>query len=1054
MSTLSVAAADLKFRLDEAEYAKGEQLFRKGRTRLAEESGALLRYAVSDETRYDVQLTVEGPVKCSCAYWLEHGVCCHTAAAVMDACHSGVMDAMRRKHAQNSAPRLMEAMENCIPDAGNIQMEITLSCQTGTQEQAPALRIGLRMGEERLYVVKSIMQLVECMETLQPLDFGKGFCYQPDWMHPGGAQANVLEIIRSLCLARKSADASTHTPDAKQLPLPEPFAESILNELKNTSFRMSVGDRNFVVRRVQSARLPLHYKLTGSLRGLSLTAFYPRDLLPLTSSCSYVLVGDKVIAVDSDQRQILKALYSEQFHGISMFEFPTRQSNQVVGELLPFLKLTGTVEVDPQLEKQMIRLPLSARVYLDRADKEVQAKTEFVYGDVVIDPFAEEENEPTKPGRLLLRDGGLERSILDLLGSAGFYVRRGTVYLSGAEKIYDFVTDGVRSLQGLCEVFFSNDFKKLTPRRPNIRSTMRMNGNRLELQFTEDGEPSEEILAILEALSRQRRYFRLKDGSFLDLSAMEEWRQLADAVTEAAQAEGLDRGDRPDGVISLNAYRAAYFTELVGDQQLPITLDETVRRIAADLNGAEEAAVSLPEGFTLRNYQERGYRWLMTLDRLRMGGVLADDMGLGKTIQVIAMLKANKGCGKMALVIAPTSLTYNWLGELERFAPELSAMVISGSGPQRAAQINHATNAKDLDVLITSYPLLRRDIEMLREIPFRFAILDEAQHVKNAGSVGAAAVRQLQAETRLALTGTPMENSISELWSIFDFVLPGYLSGLSAFLRRYQDGQNADELQRKIRPFLLRRLKKEVLSDLPDKTERVMTAVMTAEQEKVYQASMLRLRTRVDMLLAEKGMGKSRTEVLSAMTELRQICCHPSLVLDDYAGESGKLDLLLDILPGAVQEGRRILLFSQFTTMLKIILKRLTAEGYSCMYLDGDTPSRQRVELADKFNSGEAQVFLISLKAGGTGLNLTGADTVIHYDPWWNPAAEEQAADRAHRIGQKRKVEVIRLVTHGTIEEQVVELGRRKRALFDQLITPGEELVTALSEQDIRALFA
>ena len=319
--------------------------------------------------------------------------------------------------------------------------------------------------------------------------------------------------------------------------------------------------------------------------------------------------------------------------------------------------------------------------------------------------------------------------------------------------------------------------------------------------------------------------------------------------------------------------------------------------------------------------------------------------------------------------------------------------------------------------------------------------------------MGAVAVKQLRAQTRFALTGTPMENGTGELWSIFDFVLPGYLGSYNAFLRRYQDGDNADDLRRKIRPFLMRRLKKEVLTELPDKLEETLTAQMTPEQQKVYRAAMIRLKDRVDHVMAEKGLGRGRTEVLAAITELRQICCHPALVLSDYSGSSGKLELLLEILPGAMAAGRRVLLFSQFTSMLKILRRQLESEGYATMYLDGETPPAKRLEMTEQFNGGQGQVFLISLKAGGTGLNLTGADMVIHYDPWWNPAAEDQATDRAHRIGQTRKVEVVRLVTHDSIEEQVVALGQRKKALFDQLITPGEELVTALTEKDIRALF-
>lgn len=729
-----------------------------------------------------------------------------------------------------------------------------------------------------------------------------------------------------------------------------------------------------------------------------------------------------------------------------------------MGELVPFLKLTGLVEISDELRRQLIQLPLVARVYLDRSanGRDVVARAQFRYGDRTIDPFDETplpENLP-RGEKLLLRDAAAERKVLDALGAAGFIVSKGHVYLTGQEAIFNFVSEGLQHLQELAEVYLSNDFKRMTPRKPKFAGKMRLNGSALELKFTQDDEPAQEILAIMEALARRRRYFRLKDGSFLDLSAMDEWLPLADSIFEAAQAEGAESVAMGDDTIRLQAYRACYLQSLLESLGLPIEVDEKTQetvRLLTDPGKVQD--VKLTDGLSLRPYQERGFQWLLALDRLHMGGVLADDMGLGKTVQVIALLMATRQEGQVSLVVAPTTLTYNWLSELGRFAPDLSVMVLGGSAAQRASQIRHVKEAHDVDVLITSYPLIRQDIEQLTTIEFRFAILDEAQHIKNAGSKGAQAVRQLQAQTRFALTGTPLENGVGELWSIFNFVLPGYLLSYSAFLRRYQDGTDAEDLRRRISPFLMRRLKKEVLTELPDKIESVFTAQMSPEQAKVYEATMMRLRQRVDSIVKEKGFERGRTEVLAAITQLREICCHPSLVLDDYTGTSGKLDMLLDMLPEAIAKGRRVLLFSAFTSMLKILRRELDDAGYETMYLDGDTPAQRRVEMAEQFNAGQGQIFLISLKAGGTGLNLTGADMVIHYDPWWNPAAEDQATDRAYRIGQTRKVEVIRLVTHASIEEQVVALGQRKKALFDQLIKPGESMVGGLSPQEIMSLF-
>lgn len=1048
----------LKMLAGEEEWNAGESMYQRGGVRVLESSATALRYVVAGSPRQEVIFSPDGPARCGCETYQKTGACRHVVAATLMAQETGALEELLRRKAAAAGPKLLSAMERALPEDGTLHMEITLMYESEESREQPRLRIGLRVGEDRLYVVRSIPQFIETMETRETLSFGKGFTFQPEWMHFTPAENRVLDILKALCLAQKESGTSLRGADLRVMLLPEPFAAAVLEELKNLPFRMAVDGKAYHIKRVRDARLPLFYRITGSLRGLTVTARFPKDFIPLTSSCAYGILSGAVVAVDPSQQSVLRVLLAEQYEGRSAFDYPTRETARVVGELIPFLKLTGVVDMDSELEKQLVKLPLVPRIYLDKEGKEVVAKTLLCYGDREIDPFDEEKEETPfgKGEKFLLRDAAAERQVLDTLANSGFYVRKGRVYLTGQEAIFNFVSEGVSRLQQSCEVYLSKDFKKMTPRRPILRGRMGLNGNRLELSFTEDGEPAQEIMGILEALAKRRKYFRLKDGSFLDLSDMDEWQELADSVYEAATLEGIDKVCPNGDTISLRSYRTCYLNSLLENCHLPVEVERSVQDTIAALSAPEEGDIQLPQGLTLRPYQQRGYHWLKTLDRLHMGGILADDMGLGKTVQVIALLldAHQEKEHSVSLVVAPTSLAYNWLSELNRFAPELSVMVLGGSSVQRSNQIRHVKEAGDVDVLITSYPLIRRDIDQLTDMPFRFVILDEAQHIKNAGSVGAVAVKQLQARTRFALTGTPMENSAGELWSIFDFVLPGYLNSYSAFLRRYQDGQDAEDLRKRIRPFLMRRLKKDVLTELPDKIEEVLTAQMTPEQLRVYQAAMIRLKKRVDHVMTEKGLSRGRTEVLAAITELRQICCHPALVLPDYTGSSGKLEMLLEVLPGAMAAGRRVLLFSQFTSMLKILRKQLEGAGYTCMYLDGETPAGRRMEMTKEFNEGDTQIFLISLKAGGTGLNLTGADMVIHYDPWWNPAAEDQATDRAHRIGQTRKVEVLRLVTHESIEEQVVALGQRKKALFDQLITPGEELVTRLTEQDIRALFA
>ncbi len=1055
---MSQGPQKLKQLAGEDEYNAGTLLYQRGGVRPISSGLESLRFLVAGTPRREVVLKADAPAQCSCETQERLGACRHVVAATLMARESGAWKDIERRKAALGGPLLLKAMEGALPEAGSVRMEITLLLERDSLAQ-PALRLGIRVGEDRLYVVRNLPQFLDAIDNQTSLSFGKGFVFHPEWMHFTPRENGILDVLRALCQAQKEVGVTQHGMEARTMRLPPRFALVLLNLLKHLPFRLALNGVAHHVAQVQEKEIPLAYQVAGGARGILITAQLPAEWMPLTPDCAYVWLSGEVVALNKMQQSVAAVLFRQEDDGNANFEFFGKDAPRVISELVPWLQLTGVVELDSALQKQIVRTPLHAKVYLDRVGQEVVARTVFAYGPHEIDPFAAPnqeavDNEP----RLLMRDASAERAVLDELANSGFHVRKGRVYLSGQDSIFQFVSEGVRRLMNLCEIFASQDFKRMTPRKPRFQGNMRVNGGQLLLEFTEDGQPSQEILAIFQALHLRRKYFRLKDGSFLDLGAMEEWQETADLLAESAQAENIDMAS--GNMLSLAACRTVYLSALLAEKTLPIHAEDSVRDTVAALTAPETRAFlpcPPPIGKQLRPYQERGFYWLQSLYSLRMGGVLADDMGLGKTIQVIALIwwAAKQETNNLpTIVVTPTSLCYNWQAEFRRFAPSLSVLLLSGSQATRAEQIEEIKASGKVDVVITSYPLIRRDISLLCDIPFRFAILDEAQHIKNAASVGAVAVKQLQAKTRLALTGTPMENNTGELWSIFDFVLPGYLLNYARFIRQHGDGRNSETLRQKIRPFLLRRLKKEVLTELPDKLETTLIAEMTLEQSRVYQAALLRLRGRVDDLLRTKGINRGRTEVLAAITELRQICCHPALCLPDYSGTSGKLDLLLDILPGALETGRRILLFSQFTSMLKILRRHLEAEGIQCLYLDGETPPAMRLTLADGFNAGEGQVFLISLKAGGTGLNLTGADMVIHYDPWWNPAAEDQATDRAHRIGQTRKVEVVRLITHLSIEEQVARLGKKKRALFDQLITAGEEMPTQLSEADIRALFA
>ena len=1041
--------AEMKRRAGDEEYALGKDLEEAGWVRLLERNRDYARYQVAGNPAYPVTITRSLQAECSCEAFRKNDCCRHVVAVWLAAERDRLPDSILRLNAPERGRELSDLVLTSMPEEPVMRLEITLALPR--RERQP-LRIGLRIGQAKLYVVTQIPDFLDAWYRGETRTFGRGLVFEGAWMRFPPEDELFLDWMRKL----RQAEPETVSGNARMLPVPEFYTEEMMNLLSSREFRMMDQNGNMIrCSGIQQARLPLRFDMLLGPRGLSLSGRIPTDFQPLTENASWAVLNGTCIQVDPEQRELVRLLYTHQYDGKCLIDYPLSETERVIGEVLPYLKLRGSVEISQELRRRLVQRPLKSAVYLDRDGQSVLATVEFRYGETVLNPFAPVAEKITlsKGERLLLRDAEAEHTVLEILSHAGFRVRKEHILLRGNDAVFDFISEGVRKLQECSEVYFSREFKRLMPRRATLSGNMRLRGDQLEFFLDVDGEPTEEILELIEALSRKRRYFRLKDGQFLDLQALASWQEIASTIYEAAVRDGNDVNR---GILTLRSYRAAYLSSMLQNCGVSISQDEEVQRLSDALAGRGEAAPlpTMAPGVQLRDYQRRGYEWLVSMDRMHMGGILADDMGLGKTIQVIAFLSSVQAPGRTSLVVAPTSLTYNWLSEIRRFAPELSAAVLGGPGERRGSLIRHVKEHGDVDVLITSYPLIRRDIDQMKDCVFRTVILDEAQNIKNAGSVAAGAVKQLQAESRFALTGTPMENGVGELWSLFDFVLPGYLPGYHYFVRKYQDGENSEDLLRRIQPFLIRRLKQDVLSELPEKIETTLSARMTPEQDKLYLAALERIRPRINQLVQEKGFSGSRMEVLSAITELREICCHPVLVMEDYRGSSGKEELLLDILPELIGSGRRILLFSQFTRMLKLLQTRLEENGYSTLYLDGDTPAGDRLTLSERFNRGEGEIFLISLRAGGSGLNLTGADLVIHYDPWWNPATEDQATDRAHRIGQTHTVDVIRLVTAQSIEEQVVELGVRKKALFDRLITPGESTLSILSEQDIRNLFS
>ena len=716
-------------------------------------------------------------------------------------------------------------------------------------------------------------------------------------------------------------------------------------------------------------------------------------------------------------------------------------------------------EVEKYIPKE-----LYVKLYLDY-DKNnyIIADIKFCYDNYEFNPLKEENVN-------IARDVLKESEVLDIFIKTGFMLDKANsrLILTNDEAIYNFLSNEIEQYMKKFEVLATEEFKQKQIKEPKMSNVgVRIENNLLEVDFEGLGFELSELKEIMDKYKLKKKFHRLKNGEFINLEENETMNLLDNLQTNL----DIDFKEIEKGEIKLPVFRTMYLDRLLKNSNIKnINKDDNYKNIIEKVDNKNiNEGIVLPEGLNanLRNYQETGFKWLKTLDAYNFGGILADDMGLGKTIQLVSVIlsyvenesKAVQNL-KPSLVICPSSLTLNWFNEIKKFAPSLKVLLITGNVQERKTKIE---KINDYNIIISSYDILKRDIDIYKEknYEFKYAIADEAQYIKNNNTQNFKAIKQINSETRFALTGTPIENSLSELWSIFDFVMPGYLFSYRKFKELYEtpiikneDQSAMKKLKMLIEPFILRRIKEDVLTELPDKTITILNNEMEEEQQKIYMSYMTQVKQEIETEISVNGFEKSQIKILSLLMRLRQICCHPSLFIENYKGESSKLKQCIQIVKDAVESGHKILLFSGYTTMFEIIEQELKKENITYYKLTGQTKVGDRIKLVDEFNENpDIKVFLISLKAGGTGLNLIGADMVIHYDPWWNLSAENQATDRTYRIGQKKNVQVYKLITKNSIEEKIYELQQKKAKLIDNMLSTKETFVSKLSKDEIMNLF-
>lgn len=900
-----------------------------------------------------------------------------------------------------------------------------------------------KTGVEHRYVVRNVREFLDDVLYHRAHVFTKKFTYEPE-RHFFLKQD--LDIFEQLADFIETGDIFTdkgyYTPnhyDRRALLIPPMALKSLLQRLQERKVTVETEHRQYEGLDMKEGDVPYRFQVAHDAgEQLSLQMDGVRDTI---FSAAYKLVFANGVFYFPTRMQ-LGMIEEIRRLGMNDHVLPLTGNNadRFFSEALPVLKQSASVTISEDITDEIIELPLRAKLYLQKEADMITGSLSYHYGGYDIDPFGGERQEESV---IIVRDTEKERQIMHLIEQSDFHYNGKELYLNmiDDEEVYDFLYSILPLLDEYVELFLTSDIQNMiveTDPVPSTKVNVSQDSGLLEIGFDISGVNDDEVSDIIQAVVEKKRFFRLNSGAIVSLE--KEGFQAIENLFDGLQ---VDKTDLQEGEIKVPVYRGLYVDEVVETKKY----DASFQKLLHTLKHPEEQIFPLPEQLDadLRSYQEIGYQWFKSLSTYHLGGILADDMGLGKTLQTITYLLSEPS-DQPHLIVVPSSVIYNWRNECQKFAPNLSVAVISGTPDDRVRQVEEAG---DKAVWITSYGTMRQDINLYRDMNFRTLILDEAQFIKNYQTKTSKAVREIKASQRFALSGTPIENSVDELWAIFQVVLPGLMPSLREF--RQMEPKKIAALTR---PFILRRLKGDVLQELPAKIESVHSSELTKEQKDLYVGYLRELQQMTSDSIAKNDFQQNRMKILAGLTRLRQLCCHPSLFIENYTGRSGKLDELMEQVQTMLANGKRMLIFSQFTSMHELIIGELNKLGIDYFYLHGQTSAKDRIEMSEAFNQGENSVFLISLRAGGTGLNLTGADTVILYDLWWNPAVEDQATGRAHRFGQKSVVQVIRFITEGTIEEKIYDLQQKKRELIDQVVQPGETMLSSLTEADVKQLLS
>ena len=1013
---------------------EGAQLYETSQIEIIKEKDHRLYARVADEEiRYSLD---DDLVFCACDFFQKRGFCVHLAALEHylknDPIGQELLGNLENVHEKKEevetqvtfGGKFLESIQ--IPKLSEIyQLSAQGQIEAGTNRIIWTLRVGL-IQTQKFYVIRDIPLFLKVLETSKPYMIGKLYETSLNIRQFDESSQFVLNFLQGI-VEDEAENALFFQNQGRHLYFPLSFFEqgvSLLMGLDAFQFDHQISNYHHLVFQDFDGQAGLftfqieeksNYFEMEIVQQVGLNSFYKGQVL-FTKGTFYLLSKEqarlieklKKVSIDKSGRKIL--------------QFDTSDRDLLASTLSQF-KDIGEVKAPDALQIQSFR----PSFYMEgEEDGSIRLDMQFQYETCLVRNCNELENLP------FASDIQLEKEIFQLALSAGFEADfRSWRQSLKADAVHAFFQEVLPAFAALGELKISESLQDLYQvQKPQVHISSK--GSLLEIQFDFQNIDQEEIDRAMKALVEKQDYY---------ISSSNQVYYFDDQTKRIRQdLEELGIEDLQDGAFRARKSLAYTLSHLFKDQD-QISFTEEFRNLAHDLTHPEDFPMKvLNIQADLRGYQKKGIQWLQMLHHYGFGGILADDMGLGKTLQTIAFLSSQVQADTSVLILAPSGLIYNWADEFQKFAPDLDVAVVHGLKSHRESIL-----AENHQIYVTSYATFRQDSEIYRDLSFDFLFLDEAQVMKNAQTKIAQSLRRFVVPSVFALSGTPIENHLGELWSIFQIVLPGLLPAKKEFMKL-----STERVAQFIKPFVMRRKKEEVLTELPDLIEVVYKNELEDQQKAIYLAQLQQMQERLGQV-SDSEFQRNRVEILTGLMRLRQICDTPALFMEDYQGESGKLDSLRDLLVQIAEAGHRVLIFSQFRGMLDRIEQELPDLGLTSFKITGSTPSQERQEMTKAFNQGERDVFLISLKAGGVGLNLTGADTVILVDLWWNPAVESQAIGRAHRMGQEQAVEVYRLVTRGTIEEKIQELQEKKKNLVSEILD-GTESRGSLSLAEIREI--